>query len=79
MAKAKTVFLNQQEMNLIHAQSLKSLLEIGIKVHSKSVDQDYLKSEQSKVNHNMLLYFFQKNLKDIEMAYLRSPYQPFVK
>ncbi len=37
MAKAKTVFLNQQEMDLIHAQSIKSLQEIGIKVHSKPV------------------------------------------
>ena len=37
MAKAKTVFLNQQEMDLIHSQSIKSLQEIGIKVHSKPV------------------------------------------
>jgi trimethylamine--corrinoid protein Co-methyltransferase len=37
MAKAKTVFLNQQEMDLIHAQSIKSLQEIGIKVLSKPV------------------------------------------
>ncbi len=37
MARAKTVFLNQQEMDLIHAQSIKSLQEIGIKVHSKPV------------------------------------------
>ena len=37
MAKAKTVFLNQQEMDLIHAQSVKSLQEIGIKVYSKPV------------------------------------------
>jgi len=37
MAQSKTVFLNQQEMDLIHAQSIKSLQEIGIKVHSKPV------------------------------------------
>jgi trimethylamine--corrinoid protein Co-methyltransferase len=37
MAKAKTVFLTHQEMDLIHAQSVKSLQEIGIKVHSKPV------------------------------------------
>jgi len=37
MAKAKIVFLNQQEMDLIHAQSVKSLQEIGIKIHSKPV------------------------------------------
>jgi trimethylamine--corrinoid protein Co-methyltransferase len=37
MAKAKTDFLNQQETDLIHAQSIKSLQEIGIKVLSKPV------------------------------------------
>ena len=37
MARAKTVFLNRQEMDLIHAQSIKSLQEIGIQVHSKPV------------------------------------------
>jgi trimethylamine--corrinoid protein Co-methyltransferase len=37
MAKAKTVFLSQQEMDLIHAQRIKSLQEIDIKVHSKPV------------------------------------------
>jgi len=37
MARSKTVFLNQQEMDLIHAQSIKSLQEIGIKVYSKPV------------------------------------------
>ena len=37
MARSKTVFLNPQEMNLIHAQSIKSLQEIGIKVHSEPV------------------------------------------
>jgi trimethylamine--corrinoid protein Co-methyltransferase len=37
MARSQTVFLNQQEMDLIHAQSIKSLQEIGIKVHSEPV------------------------------------------
>jgi trimethylamine--corrinoid protein Co-methyltransferase len=37
MARSKTVFLDDQEMDLIHAQSIKSLQEIGIKVHSKPV------------------------------------------
>ena len=37
MAKARTVFLDQHEMDLIHTQSIKSLQEIGIKVHSKPV------------------------------------------
>jgi trimethylamine--corrinoid protein Co-methyltransferase len=37
MAKARTVFLDQHEMDLIHAQSMESLQEIGIKVHSRPV------------------------------------------
>jgi trimethylamine--corrinoid protein Co-methyltransferase len=37
MARIKTEFLNQQEIDLIHDQSIKSLREIGIKVHSKPV------------------------------------------
>jgi len=37
MARVRTFFLDQQEIDLIHAQSLKCLLEIGIKVHSKPV------------------------------------------
>ena len=37
MARIKTEFLNQQEIDLIHDQSIKSLREIGIKVHSKLV------------------------------------------
>lgn len=39
MAKARTVFLDQQEMALIHAQSIESLQDIGIKVHSRPVLQ----------------------------------------
>jgi len=46
MAKAKTVFLNQQEMDLIHAQSIKSLQEIGIKVHSKPVLEKMRRTER---------------------------------
>jgi trimethylamine--corrinoid protein Co-methyltransferase len=37
MANARMTFLNQNEMVLIHAQSIKALKEIGIKVHSESV------------------------------------------
>ncbi|GAG50700.1 unnamed protein product, partial [marine sediment metagenome] len=37
MARITTEFLNQQEIDLIHDQSIKSLREIGIKVHSKPV------------------------------------------
>jgi len=54
MAKAKTVFLNQQEMDLIHAQSIKSLQEIGIKVHSKPV-LEILEKNGASVDHNAMV------------------------
>jgi trimethylamine--corrinoid protein Co-methyltransferase len=54
MAKAKTVFLNQQEMDLIHAQSLKSLQEIGIKVHSKPV-LEILEKNGASVDYNTMV------------------------
>jgi trimethylamine--corrinoid protein Co-methyltransferase len=37
MAKARTVFLDRQEMDLIHSQSTESLQDIGIKVRSRPV------------------------------------------
>jgi len=37
MAKARTVFLEEHEMDLIHAQSIESLQDIGIKVRSRPV------------------------------------------
>ena len=54
MAKAKTVFLNQEEMDLIHAQSIKSLQEIGIKVHSKPV-LEILEKNGARVDYNALV------------------------
>jgi trimethylamine--corrinoid protein Co-methyltransferase len=54
MAKAKTVFLNRQEMDLIHAQSIKSLQEIGIKVHSKPV-LEILEKNGASVDYNALI------------------------
>jgi len=54
MAKAKTVFLNQQEMDLIHAQSIKSLREIGIKVHSKPV-LEMLEKNGASVDYNAMV------------------------
>ena len=54
MAKAKTVFLNQQEMDLIHAQSIKSLQEIGIKVHSKLV-LEILEKNGASVDYNAMV------------------------
>jgi len=54
MAKAKTVFLNQQEMDLIHAQSIKSLQEIGIKVLSKPV-LEILEKNGASVDYNAMV------------------------
>ena len=54
MAKARTVFLNEQEMDLIHAQSIKSLQEIGIKVHSKPV-LEILEKNGANVDYNALV------------------------
>jgi len=54
MAKAKTVFLNQQEMDLIHAQSIKSLQEIGIKVLSKPI-LEMLEKNGASVDYNAMV------------------------
>jgi trimethylamine--corrinoid protein Co-methyltransferase len=54
MAKVKTVFLTQEEMDLIHAQSIKSLQEIGIKVHSKPV-LEILEKNGASVDYNALV------------------------
>ena len=54
MAKTKTVFLNQQEMDLIHAQSVKSLQEIGIKVYSKPV-LEILEKNGASVDYNAMV------------------------
>jgi len=54
MAKARTVFLDQHEMDLIHTQSVKSLQEIGIKVHSKPV-LEILEKNGANVNYNTLI------------------------
>jgi len=54
MAKAKTVFLSEQEMDLIHAQSMKSLQEIGIKVHSKPI-LEILEKNGASVDYRALV------------------------
>ncbi len=54
MARAKTVFLDRQEMDLIHDQSIKSLQEIGINVHSKSV-LEILDKNGASVNYNAMV------------------------
>jgi len=47
MAQARTVFLDQHEIDLIHAQSLESLRDIGIHVRSMPVLQMLGKSGAS--------------------------------
>jgi len=47
MAQARTVFLDQHEIDLIHAQSIESLRDIGIHVRSKPVLQMLGKSGAS--------------------------------
>jgi len=54
MAKAKTVFLNQQEIDLIHAQSVKSLQEIGIKVLSQPV-LEILEKNGARVDYRAMV------------------------
>jgi len=54
MARIKTVFLDKQEMDLIHAQSVKSLQEIGIKIHSKPV-LEILEKNGAQVDYKALV------------------------
>jgi len=54
MAKARTVFLTREEMDLIHAQSMKSLQEIGIKIHSKPV-LEMLEKNGAKVDYDEMI------------------------
>ncbi len=61
MAKARTVFLNQQEMDLIHAQSIKSLQEIGIKVHSKPV-LEILEKNGARVDYKTMLAYIPEKM-----------------
>ena len=54
MARINTEFLNQQEIEFIHDQSIQSLREIGIKVHSKSV-LEILKKNGASVDFNTMV------------------------
>jgi trimethylamine--corrinoid protein Co-methyltransferase len=51
MARVRTYFLDRQEIDLIHSQSLTSLQEIGIKVHSKPV-LEMLEKNGASVDYN---------------------------
>jgi trimethylamine--corrinoid protein Co-methyltransferase len=54
MARIRTTFLDQQEIELIHAQSIKSLKEIGIKVYSKRV-LEILETNGATVDYNTMI------------------------
>ena len=54
MAKARIVFLNQQEMDLIHVQSIKCLEEIGLKIHSKPV-LEILEKNGARVDYQTMV------------------------
>ena len=54
MARIKTTFLDQQEIDLIHDQSMKCLREIGIKVHSKTV-LEILEKSGASVDYNAMI------------------------
>jgi len=54
MARVRTKFLCKQDIDLIHAQSIKSLQEIGIKVHSKPV-LEILEKNGASVDYNAMV------------------------
>jgi trimethylamine--corrinoid protein Co-methyltransferase len=54
MARARMTFLNEQEENLIHQQSIKILERIGVKVHSRSVLQ-LLEEKGAAVDHDAMI------------------------
>ena len=54
MARITAEYLDKNEINLIHDQSLKSLREIGIKVHSKPV-LEILEKNGSSVDYDAMV------------------------
>ena len=56
MAHTRTVFLDQHEIDLIHAQSIESLQDIGIKVGSKPV-LDMLEKNGARVDYTAMLAY----------------------
>jgi trimethylamine:corrinoid methyltransferase-like protein len=61
MARIKTSFIDQHEIDLIHNQSLKSLQEIGIKVHSKTV-LEILEKNGSSVDYDAMVAKIPENV-----------------
>ena len=61
MAQARTVFLDQQEIDLIHAQSIQSLQDIGIHVRSKDV-LEMLENGGAKVDYAALVAYIPERI-----------------
>ena len=61
MAHARTVFLDQHEIDLIHAKSIESLQDIGIKVGSKSV-LHMLEENGAKVDYTAMVAYIPEHM-----------------
>jgi trimethylamine--corrinoid protein Co-methyltransferase len=61
MARITAEYLDKNEINLIHDQSLKSLREIGIKVHSKPV-LEILEKNGSSVDYDAMVAKIQEKM-----------------
>lgn len=61
MAKARLRFLEKEEEDLIHSQSLKSLNEIGVLIHSESVLK-MLDEAGASVDHKNMIAKFPENM-----------------
>jgi trimethylamine--corrinoid protein Co-methyltransferase len=61
MAHARTVFLDQHEIDLIHAKSIESLQDIGIKVGSESV-LHMLEENGAKVDYTAMVAFIPEHM-----------------
>jgi len=61
MAHTRTVFLDQHEIDLIHAQSIESLQDIGIKVGSKPV-LEMLEKNGARVDYTAMLAYIPESM-----------------
>jgi len=72
MAVARTTFLDKGEEDLIHAQSLKTLNEIGVMIHSESV-LEMLEKSGADVDHKRRIVKIPENM--VEEALKTAPKQ----
>ena len=61
MARVRTFFLDQREIDLIHAQSIESLQDFGIKVHSKPV-LEILEKSGASVDYTAMVALIPENM-----------------